>query len=780
MMAAEAVFVLRQAFWQRGYRPIAVWNPDQKTNDKGEPLNSPGKQPRGRWREAASEDPPEAARLYPDARALNTGIACGDVVAFDIDVLNQDLVDQIVAYIEREIDVTPLVRIGLAPKTLLAYRPDRAFPKVQTPEFFFLDGTKAKVEVLADGQQFIADGIHPDTGEAYYWTDLTPAEVPLAQLPVVSEEAAHAIIAAAADLIRAAGGREKESPEKKAAASKGNGLGENFFSRVNSAALEDLAVWVSVLFPRAHREPGTGAWRICSKDLGRDLEEDVSIHPEGIRDFGEERSLTAIDLVMRYGNAVTAVEAALWLCEQLTIDPKTLGYQPPTAQPKTAPVPAADPGEGVSPEDFCSYMPAANYIFLPTMDPWPGKSVNARIKPLAVLGPDGKPKLDEETKEPILITAARWLDQNHPVEQMTWAPGSPTIIANRLVADGGWITRQGVTCLNLYRPPTLAPGDAGKAGPWLDHVQRVFPDDAEHIVKWLAHRKQRPGEKINHALVIGGLQGIGKDSILEPVKRAIGPWNFSEPSPSQLLGRFNGFAKAVILRISEARDLGDIDRYQFYERLKVYCSAPPDTLRVDEKHLREYSIFNCCGVIITTNYKTDGIYLPADDRRHYVAWSTCSKEDFSEDYWIKLWAWYDNGGDRHVGSYLAELDLSPFNPKAPPPKTQAFWEIVDAHRSSEDAEIADLIDLCQKPDATTLSRLILRASDVSTSLFDWLSDRKNRRIIPHRLETAGYVPVRNDTANDGLWKISSRRQVVYAKASLTRQEQLKAAQNLIK
>jgi hypothetical protein len=26
-------------------------------------------------------------------------------------------------------------------------------------------------------------------------------------------------------------------------------------------------------------------------------------------------------------------------------------------------------------------------------------------------------------------------------------------------------------------------------------------------------------------------------------------------------------------------------------------------------------------VIITTNHKTDGIYLEPDDRRHYVAWS---------------------------------------------------------------------------------------------------------------------------------------------------------------
>ena len=87
------------------------------------------------------------------------------------------------------------------------------------------------------------------------------------------------------------------------------------------------------------------------------------------------------------------------------------------------------------------------------------------------------------------------------------------------------------------------------------------------------------------------------------------------------------------MRLSEARDLGDVDRYQFYEHLKVYTAAPPDVLRVDEKYLREYNTPNCCGIVITTNYKTDGIYLPADDRRHFVAWANLTKEDFEDNYW---------------------------------------------------------------------------------------------------------------------------------------------------
>jgi hypothetical protein len=251
-----------------------------------------------------------------------------------------------------------------------------------------------------------------------------------------------------------------------------------------------------------------------------------------------------------------------------------------------------DGGGGVSLDDFNAYMPTHSYIYMPTREMWPAVSVDARIPPL--------PLSDGEAKT---MKASRWLDQNKPVEQMTWAPGEPDIIDGRLVTNGGWIERPGCRCLNLYRPPTLVSGDPTKAQPWLDHVRGVYPDDADHIVRWLAHRVQRPHEKINHALVFGGAQGIGKDTILEPLKAAIGPWNFEEVNPKQVLGRFNGFLKSVILRVSELRDLGEVDRYAFYDAMKAYTAAPPDVLRVDEKHLREYSVFNVCGVILTVTVR---------------------------------------------------------------------------------------------------------------------------------------------------------------------------------
>src|SRR5262245_42578277 len=178
--------------------------------------------------------------------------------------------------------------------------------------------------------------------------------------------------------------------------------------------------------------------------------------------------------------------------------------------------------------DFVAYMPMHNYIFKPTRETWPASSVNARI------GPVGE------------LKASEWLDRYAAVEQATWVPGKPMLIPGKIISDGGWIDADDCTVFNLYRPPLIVPKE-GDVSRWLDHLHRIYPDCAEtRIIPWLAHRVQRPWEKINHALVLLGAQGIGKDTLLEPVKAAIGPWNFAEVNPMQVLGRFNSFLKSVI------------------------------------------------------------------------------------------------------------------------------------------------------------------------------------------------------------------------------------------
>ena len=455
-------------------------------------------------------------------------------------------------------------------------------------------------------------------------------------------------------------------------------------------------------------------------------------------------------------------EESGYLARATPIVPHTIGQTDGTDYPSDE---ARGSPQQISVEDFRAHMPDHKYIFTPTRDLWPASSIDSRLP--KVRGADGQG-----------MKPSQWLDQNRPVEQMVWAPGESMLIQNRLMHDGGWVNHSGVTSFNLYREPILADGDPNDAGPWLTHIRRIYGDDADHIVHWFAQRVQNPGVKINHALVLGGKQGIGKDTIIEPVRYAVGPWNFQEVAPTAMLGRFNGFVKSVILRISEARDLGEMDRFAFYDHTKVYTAAPPDVLRCDEKNIREHYVMNVCGVIITTNHKSDGIYLPADDRRHFVAWSDLDRSEFDEVYWRKLWQWYQSGGIESVGAYLRELDLSGFDPKAPPPKTEAFWHIVNAARSPEESELADILQQLKQPDVITINMLAERAKLDHPDFAEWLLDRKNRKHVAYRLEDAGYEPVRNTDANDGLWAVGRRRMVVYASRNLTLSDRLKAVREL--
>jgi hypothetical protein len=263
------------------------------------------------------------------------------------------------------------------------------------------------------------------------------------------------------------------------------------------------------------------------------------------------------------------------------------------------------------------------------------------------------------------------------------------------------------------------------------------------------------------------------------LKRAVGPWNFAEISPQAVLGNFNEFARSVVLRISEGKDLGDIDRVAFYEATKTLIAAPPDTLRVNPKFVPPYYALNVTGVIVTTNHKASGLFLLADDRRHMVAWSFRERTDFDDAYWAKYWRRLDEGGREAVAEYLRQLDLTGFNPKAPPPQTQAFWEMVNAMRSEEESEMADVIESLGTPKALMISDLVSRARSLRRhALVEFLQDRRHARSVAIRLEDCGYRRLANRKDKRGRWRVSGQRTGVYVLHQLTDREGFAAVQAL--
>ena len=116
--------------------------------------------------------------IWGDWPEAGIGIAAGKVIGIDIDVLqSKDIAVQIEGLAKRLLGDTPAVRIGNAPKRLLVYRAAQPFSGFKFPP----------IEVLGVGQQFIAYGIHPDTGKPYEWPVQTLADLKIEELPVITE-----------------------------------------------------------------------------------------------------------------------------------------------------------------------------------------------------------------------------------------------------------------------------------------------------------------------------------------------------------------------------------------------------------------------------------------------------------------------------------------------------------------------------------------------------------------------------------------------------------------
>jgi putative DNA primase/helicase len=183
------------------------------------------------------------------------------------------------------------------------------------------------------GYIVVAPSIHDETGKVYRFND------PKALKARSFGQAPQQLLEWAT--------RSKSTGNGKTRPNNGSAHGDTFFTRVNTLALERLDDWVPHALPAAKRQ-ASGGWRVKSVDLGRGLQEDLSLHPDGGRDFGREKPITPIDVVTDFAGISSPVDAALWICKHLGVDPATLGW-----------------------EDNCAYADASTPAGPPLPGDWP-------------------------------------------------------------------------------------------------------------------------------------------------------------------------------------------------------------------------------------------------------------------------------------------------------------------------------------------------------------------------------------------------------------------------
>lgn len=139
--------------------------------------------------------------LAPFAR-YGIGILCGlpgsAICGIDLDLPDPDVVakveEQLEGIFEEKVLCMPK-RVGKAPKALYICRAEKPGWAKRTSAVYVKNGVKCQAEILGRGQQFVAYGVHPDTGLPYTQTSLVgdggfalPLDkTKLEDLPVVTE-----------------------------------------------------------------------------------------------------------------------------------------------------------------------------------------------------------------------------------------------------------------------------------------------------------------------------------------------------------------------------------------------------------------------------------------------------------------------------------------------------------------------------------------------------------------------------------------------------------------
>jgi hypothetical protein len=117
--------------------------------------------------------------------SCGVGLRTGHLVAVDIDILDADLAHQASEIVNSRLGDT-MLRVGRWPKRLLLYRTLTPFTKLSV----------GKIEVLGLGQQFVAFGVHPDTGRPYDWPlGESPLDLGFDALPLVDAAMIEAVLA---------------------------------------------------------------------------------------------------------------------------------------------------------------------------------------------------------------------------------------------------------------------------------------------------------------------------------------------------------------------------------------------------------------------------------------------------------------------------------------------------------------------------------------------------------------------------------------------------------
>jgi primase-polymerase (primpol)-like protein len=262
------------------------------------------------------------------------------------------------------------------------------------------------------------------------------------------------------------------------------------------------------------------------------------------------------------------------------------------------------------------------------------------------------------------------------------------------------IEEEGRSLVNTYIPIPIE-SEAGNAGPFMDHLALLIPDerDREILLSYMAACVQFVGSKFQWCPLIQGTEGNGKTLIVTVLSKAIGDRYTHLPNASDLGGngaKFNSWIQNKLLIGIE--EIYVADRREVTEALKPLITN--SRIEIQGKGKNQVTGDNRANFVMCSNHK-DALPVTIDGRRYCIFYTNQQRvedkdrDGMTNEYFYKLYKWLDNGGYKHVTHYLQNYEISDmYNPARGcnvAPSTTSTQEAIDLTRGNVEQEILEAI-----------------------------------------------------------------------------------------
>lgn len=756
----------------------------------------PGKKAPGfdGWQKAKASKDQLRAWLGEGFKNAGVGILTKYTCAIDIDCRDEAAALKFEKWCLENIGPAP-VRIGMPPKRLLLYRTSEPFRKQRTTVYIDEWSDKQQIEILGDGQQFVAFHIHPDTGKPYHWIDdKSPLNIRAADLTELSVSQIDELLESFEEHAKAAqwevhkaarntlkGGEDADNPWVEDSSPIEISDDELRSRLLLVPGSEDYDTWFQVGMALYHQydgeQMGFDLWNEWSETADNYDPDALERHWKTFGIEGKKRApltarfilrlakesveKTAMELSVKLRDAfVNAKDLTEWdkarqLAREAEIDGLARSALAVVAKERR------DAITGVKTslteiKKAISYSPKKTEKTPSWAEGWVYDVSDDRFynieKKIATTVQGFNAMYDRQamTKKDILdgkssptqtaSALALNLYRIQTVDGRRYMPGRDSIFHE---PDG--------TFANTYpeheipeKPEKTLPRDKKNIERVKAHIAHLLEREEEQrmLMDWMSWVVQHPGRHANYAVLLQGVEGDGKSFFAELMRAVMGVSNVTMLNAHIVHSDFTDWAYGQCLAcLEEVRIVGrkGQDKWDTINKIKPFITN--NIVEIHPKGKPVVNMVNTTSYMLFSNYK-DALPLDDNSRRYLVLFSKWQrKEDIrsfklaNPEYYVRLYGALSESAGALRQWMLNHEQHSSFDPLGDAPETRALRVMI---RKAKPEFVQVLDDLIAEGETLAASADLVDITELSEVMMARGIEWPGPKMLEALLERDGY------------------------------------------